>query len=85
MRSEAKEKGATSLCSAQVLVTQSSHTSVWFINSGTSHHFCNDKCLLDNLMNSNLDITMGDDYSIKSKSKGTTSLRELSIEAYFVL
>jgi hypothetical protein len=36
-------------------------------------------------MNSNLDITMGDDHSIKSKSKGTMSLRELSIEAYFVL
>jgi hypothetical protein len=83
-RSEAKEKGATSLCSAQVLVTQSSHTSVWFVNSGPSHHFCNDKHLLDNLTNSNLDITMGDDHSVKSKSKGTTSLRELSIEAYFV-
>jgi hypothetical protein len=84
MRSEAKEKGATSLCSAQVLITQRSSTSVWFINSGTSHHFCNDKRLLDNLMNSNLDITMGDDHSVKSKRKGTTSLRELSIEAYFV-
>jgi hypothetical protein len=35
-------------------------------------------------MNSNLDITIGDNHSIKSKSKGTTSLRELSIEAYFV-
>jgi hypothetical protein len=27
---------------------------------------------------------MGDDHSIKSKSKGTMSLRELSIEAYFI-
>jgi hypothetical protein len=35
-------------------------------------------------MNSNLEIIMGDDQSIKSKSKGTISLRELSIEAYFV-
>jgi hypothetical protein len=33
-------------------------------------------------MDSNLEITMGDDHSIKSKSKGTMSLRELSIEAY---
>jgi hypothetical protein len=84
MRSEAKEKGATSLCSAQVLITQSSRTSVWFVDSGASHHFCNDKRLLDNLTNSNLDIKMGDDHSVKSKSKGTMSLRELSIEAYFV-
>jgi hypothetical protein len=84
MRSKSKEKGATSLCSAQVLVTQSSYTSVWFIDSGASDHFYNDKCLLDNLMNSNLDIIMGDNHSIKSKSKGTMSLRELSIEAYFV-
>jgi hypothetical protein len=36
-------------------------------------------------MNSKLEITMGDDHSIKLKSKGTMSLRELSIEAYFVL
>jgi hypothetical protein len=28
---------------------------------------------------------MGDDHSVKSKSKGTMSCRELSIEAYFVL
>jgi hypothetical protein len=84
MRSETKEKGATSLCSAQVLITQSSCTSVWFIDSGASHHFCTDKHLLDNLTNSNLDITMGDNHCIKSKSKRTISLRELSIEAYFV-
>jgi predicted transcriptional regulator YdeE len=83
-RSEAKEKGATSLCSTQVLITQNSHTSVWFIDSGASHHFCNDNRLLRNLMDSNLEITMGDDHSVKSKSKGTMSLRELSIEAYFV-
>jgi hypothetical protein len=85
IRSESKEKGATSLCSAQVLITQSSCTSVWFIDSGASHHFFNDKYLLQNLINSNLDITMGDDHSIKSKSKGIMFLRELSIEAYFVL
>jgi hypothetical protein len=84
-RSEAKEKGATSLCSAQVLITQNSHTSVWFINSSASHYFCNDNYLLQNLMDSNLEITMGDDHSIKLKSKGTMSLRELSIEAYFIL
>jgi hypothetical protein len=83
-RSEAKEKGATSLYSAQVLITQNSRTLVWFVDSGTSHHFCNDKCLLQNLMKSNLEITMGDDHSIKSKSKGTMSLMELSIKAYFV-
>jgi hypothetical protein len=83
-RSEAKEKGATSLCSAQVLITQNSRTSVWFIDSGASHHFCNDKYLLRNLTNSNLEITMGDDHSVKSKSKGIMCLRELSIEAYFV-
>jgi hypothetical protein len=83
-RSEAKEKGATSLYSAQVLITQNSYTSVWFIDSSTSHHFCNNNCLLQNLMDSNVEIIIGDDYSIKSKSKGTISLRELSIEAYFV-
>jgi hypothetical protein len=27
---------------------------------------------------------MGDDHSVKSKSKGTMSLRELSIKAYFI-
>jgi hypothetical protein len=36
-------------------------------------------------MNSNLDITIGDDHSIKLKSKGTMSLRKLSIETYFIL
>jgi hypothetical protein len=85
MRSEAKEKGATSLYSVQVLITQNSHTLVWFIDSSASHHFCNDNRLLQNLIDSNLEITMGDDHCIKSKSKGTISLRELSIEAYFVL
>jgi hypothetical protein len=84
-RSEAKEKGATSLYSAQVLISQNSRTSVWFIDSGASHHFCNDRCLLQNLMDGNLEIIIGDNQSIKSKSKGTMSLRELSIEAYFVL
>jgi hypothetical protein len=83
-RSEAKEKGATSLCSIQVLITQNSCTLVWFIDSGTSYHFCNTKCLLQNLMNSNLQKKIGDNHSIKSKSKGTMSLRELSIKAYFV-
>jgi hypothetical protein len=82
--SEAKEKGATSLYSAQVLITQSSCTLVWVIDSGTCHHFCNDKYHLQNLINSNLEITMGDDYFIKSISKGTMSLRQLSIEVYFV-
>jgi hypothetical protein len=36
-------------------------------------------------MNSNLEIIIGDNHSIESKSKGIMSLRELSIEAYLVL
>jgi transposase InsO family protein len=78
---------ATSLHTEVLLKTRVFQSSVWAVDSGATHHFCNDDSYFQNAHSRiiNMPIRLGDDNSVLARKEGPITLQgSLNLHALFV-
>jgi hypothetical protein len=78
---------ATSLHTEVLLKTRMFQSSVWAVDSGATHHFCNDDSYFQNAHSRiiNMPIRLGDDNSVLARKEGPITLQgSLNLHALFV-